>query len=320
MDAQFKVILKNKCNLIPFNRPMRRQELYTILQDTASCIEWARSKGILSAKMECPECGSDMKLCKDQSSDGQVWRCRKAIRGESIHDKKVSIRKGSIFECSTLAIRTIIFMLYEWSVMTSVDSTSYELSLDTGTITAWFRQFRTVASRIVESQTTGQLGGAEQIVEIDECQVGRRKYHRGRRGNEVWLLGIVVRGSTPQRVYIQDVRKRNRQTLEPIITQRVNVASRVMTDGWRAYIGLGTLGYRHSVVVHDTNFVSPVDPVIHTQNVENMWRCLRRFLNRRCSYSRRHTMSYVGEFVFRKNCVDPFETMLSAIIVQNIIV
>ena len=133
------------------------------------------------------------------------------------------------------------------------------------------------------------------------------EYHRGRRGHEVWLLGIVVRGSNPQRVYIQDVRKRKRQTLEPIITHRVNIASRVITDRWRAYTGLGLLGYRHSVVVHDTNFVSPEDPVIHTQNVENMWRCLRRFQNRRCSYSRRHLMSYVSELVFRKNCVTPLK-------------
>lgn len=149
--------------------------------------------------------------------------------------------------------------------------------------------------------------------------IGRRKHHRGRVPNEVWLIGMVVRGSNPLRLYIKEVRRRNRQTLEPIIVQHVHIYSRVMTDGSRAYNRLSGLGYQHSVVVHDTHFVSPEDSSVHTQNVENMWRCLRRFLNRRSSYSRRHLQSYIGEFVFRKGCVETFETVLSDIIVQRTI-
>ncbi len=31
----------------------------------------------------------------------------------------------------------------------------------------------------------------------------------------------------------------------------------VCTDEWRAYQGLGALGYRHRTVIHDRNFVAP---------------------------------------------------------------
>jgi len=201
--------------------------------------------------------------------------------------------------------------------MTTVEATSYEQSLDEDTVSKWFKTFRTITSRLIETRLNVQLGGPEDIIEIDECQIGRRKHHRGRERNEVWLLGMIVRGSNPPSLFIQDVKKRNRETLEPIIQRHVNRCSRIFTDGWRAYRRLNNLGFRHSVVVHERNFVAPEDPNVHTQNVENLWRCLRRFLNRRCAYRRKDLMSYVREFMFRKVFIDPFETLISAISEQT---
>ena len=38
-----------------------------------------------------------------------------------------------------------------------------------------------------------KIGGLNEIVEIGECQIGRRKYHRGRAPNEIWLFGGINR-------------------------------------------------------------------------------------------------------------------------------
>ena len=252
---------------------MRRLEFYALIQNNANAIDWSRSNSLISECEKCPTCSSLMKLASHSGGDSQIWRCRKSISGTSQHDIKVSIRKGSIFEASTLPIRIILFCMYEWAAMTTVEQTSYELSLDAMTVTTWFRKFRNVTSQLVETRLIAQIGATDDIIEIDECQIGRRKHHRGRRRNEVWLLGMVVRGASPPCLFIQDVTNRNRRTLEPIIQRHVNRSSRIITDGWRAYSRLTTLGYRHSVVVHERNFVAPEDPSVHTQNVENLWRC-----------------------------------------------
>jgi len=139
-----------------------------------------------------------MKLCSDTGIDGQVWRCRKYISGVSRHDRKASIRKSSIFEGCKLTVQTILYCLYEWAVLSPVEQTAHELCLDDHTVIEWYRKFRTVASRLVESITGENIGMSTDIVEIDECQIGRRKHNSGRRRNEVWLLGMIVRGSNPR--------------------------------------------------------------------------------------------------------------------------
>jgi len=35
------------------------------------------------------------------------------------------------------------------------------------------------------------LGGIGEVVEIDECRIGRRKYERGRIVEELWILGMI---------------------------------------------------------------------------------------------------------------------------------
>ena len=64
-----------------------------------------------------------------------------------------------------------------------------------------------------------RLGGIESIVEIDEAKFGRRKYHRGRRVEGVWVFGAVQRSSenTPRRACLQVVSNCSRETLLEII-------------------------------------------------------------------------------------------------------
>jgi len=35
------------------------------------------------------------------------------------------------------------------------------------------------------------LEGIGEVVEIDECRIGRRKYERGRIVEELWILGMI---------------------------------------------------------------------------------------------------------------------------------
>ena len=40
-----------------------------------------------------------------------------------------------------------------------------------------------------------KIGGPGKVVEIDESKFGKRKFHRGRRADDVWVLGGIERDS-----------------------------------------------------------------------------------------------------------------------------
>ena len=73
-----------------------------------------------------------------------------------------------------------------------------------------------------------------------------------------------------------------------------------------------SIGFKHDVVNHSEGFVSS-DKTIHTQNIENLWRCMRRFLNKKGTYTRVHLIEYIDEFIFRKLFANVFECLITAI-------
>jgi hypothetical protein len=72
------------------------------------------------------------------------------------------------------------------------------------------------------------------------------------------------------------VGKRNKETLLPIIFKYIKPGTTVISDEWKAYKALIIHNYAHKSVNHSIKFVSPDDPIIHTQNIENLWSVLIR--------------------------------------------
>jgi len=295
---------------------MRRLELYGNLRTDSESLAWCRQHGVLAVSMLCPVCGQLMTEVSDKCEDGSIWSCRRWYQGRR-HQRKISIRHGSFFSGRKTTIINVLYALYEWSVKAGVEQTAYELQMCRKTIRDLFKGFRGLASQAILSQLSAPIGGTGTITEIDECQLGRRKHYRGRAPTEVWVFGGVVRGSSPFRCFLRTVQRRNRRTLEPIIQQSINMEGRLISDDWGAYRHLQAIGYDHSIVQHCDNFVDPQDVTIHTQNIENLWRCLRRFLATKGTYTRRNLQGYLDEFVFRKHAVDPFECILSMMITEN---
>ena len=75
----------------------------------------------------------------------------------------------------------------------------------------------------------------------------------------------------------------------------------IMSDGWPAYHNLDQLNggvYIHDVVIHEQNFVDPLHPEVHTQNVENMWMRAKRKLRRQFGTARPLFITYLEEFLW----------------------
>jgi hypothetical protein len=291
---------------------MRRLELYAAVQSTRDAIGWCRSKGIIRSGFQCLVCDLSMNEVAHGCLDGSIWKCSRTIAGIR-HYKVQSIRHGSIFAGSHLPIKTILFLLYEWSAKTPLEQTAYELSIEENTVHDFYNVFRSVAARALHNFRDEMIGDEHDIIEIDECQLGRRKHHRGRIPREIWAFGAIVRNSNPPKFFIEIVSRRSRRILIPLIQRRICPGARIISDGWAAYNDISSYGFTHSVVNHSVSFINPTDHSTHTQNIENLWRCLRRFLYSKGTYYRRHLEEYIKEFTFRRMFIDTFEHMVSAI-------
>jgi transposase-like protein len=150
-----------------------------------------------------------------------------------------------------------------------------------------------------------ELGGIDAngesiYVEIDESYYFHRKYHRGRRRQGSWVVGILERGTG--RCWLEPVRRRDAPTLEQIISDHVLPGSTVVSDAWGGYINVGTMNngvYQHQVIVHANNFVDQVHADIHTQNIEGLWMQAKRKLRYQSGTSRELFGSYLSAFQWR---------------------
>ena len=65
--------------------------------------------------------------------------------------------------------------------------------------------------------------------------------------------------------------QKDAETLLPLIQKYIKPGSTIISDEWRAYSKLSDLGYKHLTINHSENFADPVNPLIHTQNIERLW-------------------------------------------------
>ena len=106
-------------------------------------------------------------------------------------------------------------------------------------------------------------------IEVDESYFGARRV-RGKRGRgasgKTPVVGLHKRGEC---VYLSVVTSCSRQALMPIIKGRVLEGSDVYTDGWKAYDGLVTQGYKHHRIHHHNNEFARGKN--HVNGIESFW-------------------------------------------------
>lgn len=106
-------------------------------------------------------------------------------------------------------------------------------------------------------------------IEVDESYFGARRV-RGKRGRgaggKTPVLGLHKRGEC---VFLSVVKNCSRQELMPILKGRVLADSDIYTDGWKAYDGLVTSGYKHHRVHHHQNEFARGKN--HVNGIESFW-------------------------------------------------
>ena len=170
------------------------------------------------------------------------------------------------------------------------------------TIVNWYNFCREICElALLHSPQGPKIGGPRKIVEIDESKFGKRKFHRGRRVEGVWVFGGIEQGL--HNVFLTCVPDRTRNTLEDIILRFILPETKVISDCWVAYNteSLERYGYIHETVNHSRHFRDPVTGA-HTNTIEATWGAVKRSLPR-YGTSKDLYATYFVEYIWRRKFI-----------------
>lgn len=275
-------------------------------QDTI--VSKLRDVNLLGRAYRCSGCGQLMRERVSRVSDGIMFECSKRTCRRS-----KSIRADSFFEKSRLTLCECMLFLHLWSKNYPEKLICDDFTFSNKTVVDWARFCRDLCVYEFENASS-IIGGQGRVVEIDETVIVKRKYNRGRVLRDGWLFGgIERRDDGVFNSFLCVVYDRSAPHLTHLIRQHVAPGTHIITDGWAAYNRLSEHDYTHSVVIHEDNFVSPIDPDVHTQLIEATWGSLKRFIRSRGTHKGHHLLEYICEYVFRRRYSDVFEALVRTI-------
>jgi transposase len=171
-------------------------------------------------------------------------------------------------------------------------STSEILGINKNTVSLYFHKLRLLIHKNAEecADFTGEI-------ELDESYFGGfRKGKRGRGASgKVPVFGILKRGG---KVYTAVIKNAQRETLYPIIKEKIMPDSVVYTDCYRVYDVLDISGFKHYRINHSRLFA---DKHNHINGIENFWNQAKRHLRKFNGIKKEHFHLYLKECEWRFN-------------------
>ncbi|PSN47676.1 hypothetical protein C0J52_18405 [Blattella germanica] len=278
--------------------------------DSRELVEMLQREGLIRKCRRCTsqQCRSPTKLLTSSSHKGGYCsycsRCR----------RRRSLIIRSFFENMTLSFRNVLKLMYFWALNTGVRSAVHATGVSRKSVAHYFGYFRDICSwKMLQDAERFKFGGPDRVVQIDRSIVNIQKYDEEGVIPEKWLLGIY--DTFLRRGVVVHVCRWPGQTLVPLIQDYVLPGTTIYTDGWDAYQGLNTAGYKHMVVNHKEDFVDPTTGTC-TNAVEVYWSKLKKFLNESITMKGKLGPEHIDEFMWRDTyCQDanPFGKIVEAI-------
>ena len=250
----------------------------------------------------CPHCESTDVYRMAQKTGSKrpgrpgLHRCRSC-------KKQFTVTVGTIFEGSHIPLHKWLMAIH---LMTSSKKgiSAHQLHRMLGMTykVAWFMCHR-LRYAMGQESVKSKLRGT---VEVDETYVGGKNKNRPlslrlrqEAPKKAAVMALVQRGGDIRAFPIQ---KSDAKTLKTAIRENVDRRSKIMTDSWSAYRGIGKEyhGGHHRVNHLVLQYVRPGG--IHTNTVESYFSLLKRGIMGTFHHiSREHLERYCVEFAFRWN-------------------
>jgi transposase-like protein len=268
---------------------------------------WEKENSLISLDGKCPKCGARMVLCKDISCNHGRLRCF----GCAI--SMVPTKKTTLFRLKLRMGMLTKVLLCFW-IGVKANQCEFLTAVSKPTILKLYSRARGCLAA-TEYFKRRQLGGINRIVEVDEAIVQRRKYHRGKRKPQVWIVGLAERAEEKGercKLVMHAVKNRTSDVLLPIIDNYCRAGSTILTDKWKSYHGIKNIVgkiFQLFTVCHKTHFVDPISGA-YTNTIEGMWSKFRRFLPSQ-GMKTRFLYDYIWAFLFKHNSRCNFVEFLS---------
>lgn len=273
--------------------------LRSILGNEKKCIKFLFENDILYKPKSCLYCSSSLYREK------KLYRCNNRQCRKSI-----SIFKDSFFAKNHLPCSDVMLIGYFWLCKANYTSITQMTGHSPKTVTSYMNFFRELVIDTLQDDNN-IIGGEGIIVEIDESKFGRRKYHRGRIIEGVWVFGGIER-TKEKKCFVKVVHDRTAKTLHDIILKHVAPGSIIHTDLWKGYLGITELGMIHKTVNHSENFVDP-NTGVHTNTIEGLWNGIKIQISSR-NRTKDAITNHLLEYIWRKkNHNDPWAGLLHAL-------
>lgn len=192
---------------------------------------------------------------------------------------------------SRLKIRQQTKLLELFVAGTTARAASELVDTQANTAILFYRRLRElIASKSKNYQFSGE-------VEVDESYFGgKRKGKRGRGATgKVAVFGLLKRGG---KVYAQVILDAKKDTLIPIIQEKVTPDSIVYTDTFKSYNALDINGFHHKRINHSKLFA---DKTNHINGIENFWNQAKRHMRKFNGIKRENFYLFLKECEWRFN-------------------
>jgi transposase-like protein len=250
--------------------------------------------------ISCRHCGNAdpsriTKLAGKSTRPGVRW-CNEC-------NKPFTVTVGTVMEDSKIPLNKWV-LAYHLMAASKKGMSARQLHRMLGVTykSAWF-----LAHRIRESMTddshksTGGLGGANKVVEVDEAYIGGKAKNRARRepAPKKAVLTLIERDGRAKSFHVANV---TAEMVRPLIFTNANRASVLMTDESGVYTRLGKEFANHLSVNHTANEYARLGGYVHINVSENFFSILKRGITGVYhNVSEAHLHRYLAEFDFRYN-------------------
>ena len=237
----------------------------------------------------CPACQS-LKSWKTTRSTFFCSQCK----------KQTSVTAGTIFDRTQIPLRVWFYAM--WLITSEKNGISaLGLQRELG-----IKRYETVwmilhkLRRVMVRPDRDMLSGN---VEVDETYVGGTEEDvKGRKveTKSIVAIAVEVQENGIGRIRLQRIPDASSKSLHGFISESVNKGSTIITDGWKSYPGIDSLGYSHNVLN-----IKKSGALGHEllPNVHRVASLLKRWWlgTHQGAIDRKHIDFYLNEFVFRFN-------------------
>lgn len=250
-------------------------------------------------KIHCVYCKSSKITCVNKELRHHCNSCNKSF----------SVLVGTIFEASNLPLsKWFVAISLVMNAKKGISSRQLARHIEVTKDTAWYLQ-----KRLREAMKEGDKKLLKGLVEADETYIGgnaknRSKKARAKLKEEGKLQNSGMMHKTPVvgllerkgKVSTKVIKHADGLTIKPIIRDKVDRNSVLISDGYGAYYGLNNEFKSHEVINHHQD--EYVRGIFHTNNIEGFWSLVKRgIVGQYHKISLRYLQKYLDEFCFKYN-------------------